>query len=70
MSQGFVSSTLMALGPYIAPVLVLVFYALLALAIWLIDTGIERRIWWRVVAGLPIAVYLMAVVASFVFLVA
>lgn len=35
----FVSPALVALGPFIVPIFILIFAALLCLAIWLIDRG-------------------------------
>jgi len=43
----FVSPTLLALGPYVVPALILIFAALLCLAIWLL----EKPNVWRVSAA-------------------
>lgn len=64
MSQGFVSATLVALGPFIVPLLLAVLAGAAWACAWLIYTGVERRIWWRVILGAPIAVYLAMVFAS------
>jgi hypothetical protein len=61
MSQGFVSSALVAFGPFIMPVLFVVLVGAACAAVYLIYTGVVRRSVWRLLVGVPVALYLAAV---------
>jgi hypothetical protein len=59
-----ISEHLVALGPFIAPVLVLLLALAAGLAWWLIDTGIRQKSAARLAVGVPLSGYLVAVATS------
>lgn len=58
-----VTGSMLAAGPLMAPVLMALLGSAAIAAWWLLDTGFRRRRFWpiRLMAGLPIAGYLVAV---------
>jgi hypothetical protein len=53
-------------APYLLPVLMIAAALLAGLAAQLIASGVERRSAWRLVLGLPLALYLAAAAAVLV----
>lgn len=70
MSQVFVSNELLAVGPYIFPALCFILLGAALSSGWLIWTGVRRRIWWRLVVGMPVALYVAFVLAAGVSIIA
>jgi hypothetical protein len=70
VSQGFVSPALVAFGPFIMPVLFLILAGAAWAACYLIYTGIQQRSVWRLIVGVPVALYLAAVFVVAVLIIA